>query len=128
MAICLTLSRTNNSRNVFINFTPSREGNTGAQNDIPEQCIEQDEVLLIESLRWVDNALHTVILRTHPSKYGKDFVFKFTDAAGRSCHTTKSFKEHRFLFNDFLDKFEFADDGQDIRAVNCLQLKTGLAS
>ncbi|MEX0634649.1 hypothetical protein M8494_33605 (plasmid) [Serratia ureilytica] len=109
-------------------FHSLREGNTGAQNDIPEQCIEQDEVLLIESLRWVDNALHTVILRTHPSKYGKDFVFKFTDAAGRSCHTTKSFKEHRFLFNDFLDKFEFADDGQDIRSRNCLQLKTGLAS
>ncbi|MFU8121882.1 hypothetical protein ACNASH_03950 [Escherichia coli] len=91
-----------------------------AKNDIPEQCIEQDEVLLIESLRWVDNALHTVILRTHPSKYGKDFVFKFTDAAGRSCHTTKSFKEHRFLFNDFLDKFEFADDGQDIRSQELL--------
>ncbi|HBX9788104.1 TPA: hypothetical protein P7484_003579 [Klebsiella pneumoniae] len=91
-----------------------------AKNDIPEQCIEQDEVLLIESLRWVDNALHTVILRTHPSKYGKDFVFKFTDAAGRSCRTTKSFKEHRFLFNDFLDKFEFADDGQDIRSQELL--------
>ncbi|MDR8242098.1 hypothetical protein FPK82_28015, partial [Acinetobacter baumannii] len=31
-----------------------------AKNAIPEQRIEQDEVLLIESLRWVDNALHTV--------------------------------------------------------------------
>ncbi|MEL4920868.1 hypothetical protein ROL72_28420, partial [Klebsiella pneumoniae] len=62
-----------------------------AKNDIPEQCIEQDEVLLIDSLRWVDNALHTVILRTHPSKYGKDFVFIFTDAAGRSCRPTYSF-------------------------------------
>ncbi|BDA57987.1 hypothetical protein [Raoultella ornithinolytica] len=87
-----------------------------AKHAIPEERIEQDEVLLIESLRWVDNALHTVILRTHPSKFNKDFVYKYTDAAGRSCSTAKSFKEHRFLFNDFLDKFEFADDGQDIRS------------
>lgn len=87
-----------------------------AKHAIPEERIEQDEVLLIESLRWVDNALHTVILRTHPSKFNKDFVHKYTDAAGRSWSTAKSFKEHRFLFNDFLDKFEFADDGQDIRS------------
>lgn len=87
-----------------------------AKHAIPEERIEQDEVLLIESLRWVDNALHTVILRTHPSKFNKDFVYKYTDAAGRSCSTAKSFKEHRFLFNDFLGKFEFADDGQDIRS------------
>ncbi|MBL2462852.1 hypothetical protein ELJ59_29910, partial [Klebsiella pneumoniae] len=66
------------------------------------------------------NALHTVILRTHPSKFDKNFVFKFTDAAGRSYSTTKSFKEHRFLFDDFLDKFEFADDGQEIRGQELL--------
>lgn len=91
-----------------------------AKRAIPEERIEQDEVLLIESLRWVDNALHTVILRTHPSKFNKDFVYKYTDAAGRSFSTAKSFKEHRFLFNDFLDKFEFADDGQDIRSQELL--------
>ncbi len=120
MAICLTLSRTNSSRNNFINSTPSRGQYWRAKNAIPEQRIEQDEVLLIESLRWVDNALHTVILRTHPSKFDKNFVFKFTDAAGRSYSTTKSFKEHRFLFDDFLDKFEFADDGQEIRGQELL--------
>lgn len=87
-----------------------------AKHAIPEERIEQDEVLLIESLRWVDNALHTVILRTHPSKFNKDFVYKYTDAAGRNYSTVKSFKEHRFLFNDFLGKFEYADDGQDIRS------------
>ena len=61
-----------------------------ANEAIAEENIAASEVLLIESLRWVDNKLHTVILRTHPSKHGQHIRFEYTDESGRTCGTTRS--------------------------------------
>lgn len=82
---------------------------------ISEENIDADEVLLIESLRWVDNKLHTVILRTHPSKHGQSIRYQFTDETGRQCWTTRTLSQHRFLFDDFINKFDFAIDAKEVR-------------
>ncbi len=74
----------------LINFTPSREGNAGAQKTI-SWAMYSTGWSVVGRLRWVDNALHTVILRTIRQNTAKA-LFSITDAAGRSCHTTKSFK------------------------------------
>jgi type II secretory pathway component PulK len=63
----------------------------------------------------VDNKLHTVILRTHPSKHGQHIRFEYTDESGRTCGTTRSFTQHRFLFDDFVNKFTFAADSKEVR-------------
>ena len=86
-----------------------------ANEAIAEENIAASEVLLIESLRWVDNKLHTVILRTHPSKHGQHIRFEYTDESGRTCGTTRSFTQHRFLFDDFVNKFTFAADSKEVR-------------
>ena len=38
--------------------------------DIAKQGIDAGEVLLIQSIRWVDDAPHTIILRPHPLQFG----------------------------------------------------------
>jgi len=52
---------------------------------------------LIESIQWVDNAPHTIILRAHPLVY------------------SQWRKSHHFLCADFLQKFEFEPDAKAIR-------------
>lgn len=86
-----------------------------AMQDIPEEAILMDEVLLIESLRWVENQLHTVILRAHPKHYEQYATFVTVDKDGVSHSVKRTVKEHRFLFNDFVERFEFADDARQIR-------------
>ncbi|ENY6785823.1 hypothetical protein ACF1CY_003312 [Providencia rettgeri] len=86
-----------------------------AMQDIPEEAILMDEVLLIESLRWVENQLHTVILRAHPKHYDQYATFVTVDKDGGSHSVKRTVKEHRFLFNDFVELFEFADDARQIR-------------
>ncbi|MCM6361156.1 hypothetical protein M4C05_25155 [Klebsiella pneumoniae] len=95
---------------------------------IPEQCIEQDDVLLIESLRWVDNALHTVILRTHPSKFGKDFVFKLPMLQAVAAAPRNRLKSIDFCLMTFWINLNLQMMGRISGARSCLQLKTGLAS
>ncbi len=70
-----------------------------------EQRVDAGEVLLVESLRWVDDEVHTVVLRAHPLKYGK-----------KPEGSWRELKEHRFLLADFLVKFEFEPDASRIRA------------
>lgn len=86
-----------------------------AKQDMPEEAILGDEVLLIESLRWVENQLHTVILRAHPKHYDQYTIFVTVDKDGVSRSVKRTVKEHRFLFNDFVELFEFADDAKEIR-------------
>ncbi|WP_272691448.1 hypothetical protein [Providencia sp. PROV132] len=86
-----------------------------AMQDIPEEAILMDEVLLIESLRWVENQLHTVILRAHPKHYEQYATFVTVDKDGVSHSVKRTVKEHRFLFNDFVELFVFADDARQIR-------------
>lgn len=42
-----------------------------AMLDIAHEGIAVGQVLLIESIKWVDNKAHTIVLRSHPSVYGK---------------------------------------------------------
>jgi hypothetical protein len=83
--------------------------------EIPKEGIEQGEVLLIKSIRWVDEAPHTVILRSHPSKINRSYTIeiKHGDSVTK---TSRSYGEHRFLVRDFLDVFEFEPDYEAIRA------------
>ncbi len=86
-----------------------------AKQDMPEEAILGDEVLLIESLRWVENQLHTVILRAHPKHYDQYATFVTTDKAGVEHKVKRTLTQHRFLFNDFIERFEYADDARQIR-------------
>lgn len=83
---------------------------------IPEEGIDGSEVLLIESIRWVDDAPHTIILRAHPSKIGTTVSVPILQADGSTRATRISYNEHRFLLADFLARFEFEPDHQRLRA------------
>lgn len=87
-----------------------------AKEAVPHEGIEEGEVLLLRSLRWVDDAVHTVILRGHPSKYGKSRSFDYVDQDGNRARKYSDFREHRFLLGDFLDKFEYEPDAEKVRA------------
>jgi hypothetical protein len=86
-----------------------------ATEAVPEEGIEPETVLLIQSIRWVDDAPHTIILRPHPSMIGKrvDLQVPQDDGATRRVHFL--YDEHRFLLDDFLTRFEFEPDHQRIR-------------
>jgi len=83
--------------------------------DVPDEAIDKDEVLLIESIRWVDNSAHTIIMRAHPSKHGKYVQREITRDDGSKTKRNVSCGQHRFLLKDFLDSFEFEPDHQQIR-------------
>jgi hypothetical protein len=75
-------------------------------------------VMLLQSIRDVDNTAHTVILRPHPSVYGMD-VYKvsttYSSFPGRSW-TPGELTEVRFLVADFLLKFVPAFDFEQVCA------------
>jgi hypothetical protein len=81
-----------------------------------EQDIAVGSVLLIESIRWVDNAPHTIILRPHPSKIGQRVRLEIPQEDGTTNTVYFWNKEHRFLLNDFLNTFEFEPDHESVRA------------
>jgi len=83
---------------------------------IHEEGIDPGEVLLIQSIKWVDDAPHTLILRPHPDKIGQKAELQIPQEDG-SIKTNKWFRfdEHRFLLKDFLELFEFEPDHQRIR-------------
>lgn len=86
-----------------------------ALENIDIECIKKDEVLLIQSIRWVDNAPHTIILRPHPTKIGKTVQTEYTDKDEIKIKKTFICREHRFLIKDFLSLFEFETDPQKVR-------------
>ena len=78
-----------------------------ARAALPDHEIDDGEVLLVQSIRWVDEVPHTIILRVHPSKY----------VAGRAT-------EHRFLRDDFLSWFQFEPQATTVRAAEIQDLHT----
>ncbi|MBN3729482.1 hypothetical protein [Burkholderia sp. Tr-20390] len=80
-----------------------------------EQGIEQGTVLLIQSIRWVDDKPHTVILRPHPSKIGREVKLAIPQDDGSTRTQWFRYDEHRFLIDDFLNQFEYEPDHQPIR-------------
>lgn len=95
---------------------------------IDEEGIDADEVLLIKSVRWVDEAAHTVILRPHPNKIGRDVdrVVK-NPTTGKTRSHWIHYSEHRFLIKDFLDQFEPAPDHAQVRANEIAQVQGHVA-
>lgn len=82
---------------------------------VPEHAIDKDEVLLIESIKWVDNAPHTIVVRAHPSKHGSQVRVELTKADGSIRQDWVRCGEHRFLLKDFLAAFEFEPDHKAVR-------------
>lgn len=82
---------------------------------IVEEGIDEATVLLIQSIRWVDNAPHTIILRPHPSKIGSTTYLEIPQEDGSARRSYFKYDEHRFLLDDFLALFEFEPDHQRVR-------------
>lgn len=94
-----------------------------AQRSIVEQGIDEGTVLLIQSIRWVDNAPHTIILRPHPLKLGQSVYLQIPQEDGTTRRTYFTFNEHRFLLADFLSDFAFEPDHQRIRSDEVRQVQ-----
>ena len=86
-----------------------------ALENVPEEGIDAGMVLLIQSLRVVDDKPHTVVLRPHPLKFGKSVYLEIPKEGGGTRRTWFQYDEHRFLLDDFLARFEFEPDHQKIR-------------
>ena len=85
-----------------------------ANEAIPSEAIEAGWVLLIQSVRYVDEAMHTVVLRAHPSVYGKEVV-KRTERGGETHESRVTAGEHRFLVGDFETLFTYEPDHRAVR-------------
>jgi len=88
-----------------------------ATKPILHEGIDEGMVLLIESIRWVDDKPHTIILRPHPEKIGKSTYLEMPQEDGSVRRTYFGYGKHKFLVNDFLDAFEFEPDHQHIRGI-----------
>ena len=86
-----------------------------ATKEIPEEGIAAGTVLLIQSIRWVDNAPHTIVVRPHPSKFGQRVYLEIPQEDGSTRRSYFVYDEHRFLLLDFLRAFEFEPDFRRIR-------------
>ena len=87
-----------------------------AQGRIAHEGIDEGEVLLIQSIRCVDDKPHTIILRPHPSKIGRSIDLDVPREDGSVRRNSFLYDEHRLLLSDFLSQFEFEPDHQRIRA------------
>ena len=59
------------------------------------------DTLLITSLRYVEDKLHTVILRAHPRVYGQTVAIVTEDSSGNRRERGKEMREHRFRLRIF---------------------------
>jgi hypothetical protein len=80
---------------------------------IKDEEILKGDVLLIQSVRDVDNAAHTIIMRPHPRWY----------AANPRCDS-----EIRFLVQDFLEKFDPCPDYKRIRNAELAEVQGRVSS
>ena len=94
-----------------------------ARQDIPEEGIEANEVLLLQSLRFAEDRPHTVILRPHPSKIGTQAYLEIPQKNGKVKKVWFRYDEHRFLVEEFLDKFEFEPDHERVRRAEVARIQ-----
>lgn len=87
-----------------------------ALEEIPEEGIDKGMVLLLQSIRWVEDTAHTIVLRAHPSKIGTQETVEYVDEHGKSRTRWIRYDEHCFLLKDFLDLFEHEPEAQRVRA------------
>lgn len=83
---------------------------------IPQKGIALDSVLLLQSIKWVDNAAHTIVMRAHPTKFGtrEEIQIPQPDGTVRSAYVNHG--TYDFLLKDFLLQFEYEPDADKIRA------------
>ncbi|MDT0135725.1 MULTISPECIES: hypothetical protein [Providencia] len=86
-----------------------------ATEDITEEAINAGDTLLLMSIRWVDNQAHTIILRAHPRHFDEYVIIEVEGPDGKLQKNHKRMVEHRFLVQDFLNKFEFEPNHTQIR-------------
>lgn len=79
---------------------------------MPHEGIELDDSLLIESVRWADGKMHTIILRAHPRHYGKSLRLPSKEGKTERFQTMSS---HSFLYSDFCNAFIFDPDAKESR-------------
>lgn len=72
--------------------------------------IPEGTVLLLLSIRWVDDKPHTIILRPHPSM------------------VLEGYTEHRFLFKEFVKKFAYEPNFQRIRDAEIADIQRRISS
>lgn len=74
---------------------------------IPQKGIALDSVLLLQSIKWVDNAAHTIVMRAHPTKFGtrEEIQIPQPDGTVRSAYVNHG--TYDFLLKDFLLQFEY---------------------
>ena len=87
--------------------------------DIPEHAIYAGDVLLIELLSFVDDQLHTIHVRNHPSRYGESF-----NVDGRTVEAGT----HLFLLEEFTRLFEFEMDAEIIRQAEVAAIQAELTA
>ena len=74
-----------------------------------------DQVLLIKSIKWVENQPHTIVLHPHPSLVGKTTRTEVIgeDGETRIYHTQHD--EYMLLLNEFLSHFEYEPNYERFR-------------
>ncbi len=95
-----------------------------ASKAIPHEGIPEGEILLISSVRWVDDKAHTVILRAHPRHHGKSVGIPLESGTGTKW---KTMGEHRFLLNDFLNNFIYEPDAKKDRECELAKIQGQVA-
>lgn len=86
-----------------------------AKEQIGHEGIDKDEVLLLESIKWVDDVAHTIVLRAHPLKYNTSGNYEYPDGKGGTLTRWINWGHHSFVLAVFLDKFEFEPDADAVR-------------
>ncbi|MDW9481278.1 hypothetical protein GOB57_21775 [Sinorhizobium meliloti] len=97
-----------------------------AKEQIGHEGIDKDEVLLLESIKWVDDAAHTIVLRAHPLKYGESGNYEYPDGKGGTLTRWIHWGQHSFLLADFLDKFEFEPEAASVRATELASVQAAV--
>lgn len=91
-----------------------------ALEDIEDKGITEGMVLLLESVRFVEGVPHTIILRPHPKHVR--YMARVRDDSDSDWYN-KTIREHRFLTDDFLVKFEFEPDYKRIRTAEIKEIQ-----
>ena len=80
--------------------------------------IKEGYVLMIESIKFVDDRPHTILLRAHPSIYGQ-----YIQVGSGDKRTSRSFKQHPFLLAEFLENFVFEENPDDVRNKELMEIQ-----
>ncbi|MDI2145024.1 hypothetical protein KBJ94_23525 [Pseudomonas sp. ITA] len=72
----------------------------------------------MQSIKWVDNAAHTIVMRAHPTKYGtrKEIQIPQPDGTVRSAYVSHG--TYEFLVKDFLLQFEYEPDAEETARIH----------